>query len=967
MFKTVATKIAHNSTIPALAGKGDLRPLQDLITAEKTVLSTYVSAKYTSVSRGGVVDTSSTLTILQRPVPIHRLQQLSVDFAKASEALRTWGLGEGDDLGVRHSRHLLFLVTVAKHLFSLQDILSASTTILTHFSSALSQYAAHGHKIRDQLKAVRTREEALGELKRRRRNVASSADSADKRLSKMSPEHKNLVQQQETLARLRNEIRALDTEIMAEEAALSDFKRSQTRLWMGLKFGGLLECSEKGTIAGEFGKLVISEIPEEVTPPGMPRSMYYGHQRTEQLVAEAHRCVNEIALTTVPPARVIRRDPQSIYQSGYDPQVGGWSYDDTAGPNGTPQYLPSPHGLGTGHFLDPNSPSLGMTAPPPQPRTPQSPSSHYEASHGVDEFGSTSSDRTGSRFNTFPTRTAAAPSEDAGNNYMRSSQPPSLSARRDVDQSFSNSIAEALNSVGSRNEELDSFSRITRPQSEELPGYTPSGGITPSTATAAPQIQLESSYHTPEDRLRSSAFVEDGHGEQAAYMSGVEDTEPDYSDVSYQGRQSLDGTPVATVPSMRLDEGHVNDTITERERGAHAATTESAQIEGHALPEALTEANRDHNSDGGSVDFRPQHQRMLSSTMSPEEEERALNVAAAREITREMETLRFSHPKRDSLPQSVHSTVTDLAEISSGNNPGNRHSSAAVSGASDDGPAGIRREPSPLLPPSAPFSRRAISPRPSTERFGQSSPISGTHPLQTLHPYQLPPSYDQASSEHLPRMATASAPEQQQQQRVTPTQTYRTPPEYTRSSSVSPISVSVSRSTGSSINSNNASPVPSGTRTISAAAFKRAAPRKGSSATASVSEMERRNLPGSLSFSHSFSQSQSQSQPQSPVQQPQSPLIPGLGPPGAAAASRGRANSDSRPLPMPPSAQQDEDEFDAYYRYTDDYDNGPPHSHVRQPGYGNGNAAEVGRGGGERTTDYYREGRFVTNLEAELR
>jgi len=38
MFKTAATKIAHNSTIPALGGNRDLRPLQDLITAEKAVL-----------------------------------------------------------------------------------------------------------------------------------------------------------------------------------------------------------------------------------------------------------------------------------------------------------------------------------------------------------------------------------------------------------------------------------------------------------------------------------------------------------------------------------------------------------------------------------------------------------------------------------------------------------------------------------------------------------------------------------------------------------------------------------------------------------------------------------------------------------------------------------------------------------------------------------------------------------------
>lgn len=44
MFKSAATKIAHNTTIPALAGNSDLRPLQDLITAEKAVLMTCVES-----------------------------------------------------------------------------------------------------------------------------------------------------------------------------------------------------------------------------------------------------------------------------------------------------------------------------------------------------------------------------------------------------------------------------------------------------------------------------------------------------------------------------------------------------------------------------------------------------------------------------------------------------------------------------------------------------------------------------------------------------------------------------------------------------------------------------------------------------------------------------------------------------------------------------------------------------------
>ena len=43
MFKNAARKIAHNTTIPSLGGKQDLRALQDLITAEKTVLNSCVA------------------------------------------------------------------------------------------------------------------------------------------------------------------------------------------------------------------------------------------------------------------------------------------------------------------------------------------------------------------------------------------------------------------------------------------------------------------------------------------------------------------------------------------------------------------------------------------------------------------------------------------------------------------------------------------------------------------------------------------------------------------------------------------------------------------------------------------------------------------------------------------------------------------------------------------------------------
>ena len=103
MFKTAALKIAHNTTIPGLAGKQDLRSLQDLITAEKTVLNSYVILAFQIRLLGSRE---------------RRLQRLSTDFARAAEALRIWGQGEGDDLGVRAFLYPLSTLLMCKPLSS---------------------------------------------------------------------------------------------------------------------------------------------------------------------------------------------------------------------------------------------------------------------------------------------------------------------------------------------------------------------------------------------------------------------------------------------------------------------------------------------------------------------------------------------------------------------------------------------------------------------------------------------------------------------------------------------------------------------------------------------------------------------------------------------------------------------------------------------------------------------------------
>ena len=65
----------------------------------------------------------------------------------------------------------------------------------------------------------------------------------------MDPDHRNFSSRTETLNGLREDVRDMNSTIKVEEAALADFKRTSTKMWMGLKFGGLVECCEKGAVS----------------------------------------------------------------------------------------------------------------------------------------------------------------------------------------------------------------------------------------------------------------------------------------------------------------------------------------------------------------------------------------------------------------------------------------------------------------------------------------------------------------------------------------------------------------------------------------------------------------------------------------------------------------------------------------------------------------------------------------------
>ncbi|KAG8942597.1 hypothetical protein FRC04_003584 [Tulasnella sp. 424] len=237
---TLSKQIAHTTILPALGNK-DLKLLQDLITAEKFAVSSS--------------------------------QKLADDWAKAADALKAWGAGEGDDLG---------------------DVLDKSRELLALVSAALAQLSTHEAAIRVHMKAVRTREENLDELKRRRKQVGTKAESAEKKLSKMSAEHKHLQMQQDLLRQLREEMQQLDSTILVEEARLGDYKRQTTKDWMALKFGGLSELAEKVMIVGNTGKQLIEEIPLDQTQPGFGRVPYVSHTQTTNLVTSACQRVGEV-------------------------------------------------------------------------------------------------------------------------------------------------------------------------------------------------------------------------------------------------------------------------------------------------------------------------------------------------------------------------------------------------------------------------------------------------------------------------------------------------------------------------------------------------------------------------------------------------------------------------------------------------------------------------------------------------
>lgn len=155
----------------------------------------------------------------------------------------------------------------------------------------------------------------MADLKAKKRSLASKIEGIEKKLAKMGPENKELMKTTSLLKECRSEMEGLKIDVLAEEAAIGDFKRRTTKEAMGLKCGGLIELAEKMTIVGEVGKMIIDQIPLDTTKPGMARASYHGHARTDQLLQDASRSVSDVGFA-----------PLNAFHDGHRPDI---SHSDT--------------------------------------------------------------------------------------------------------------------------------------------------------------------------------------------------------------------------------------------------------------------------------------------------------------------------------------------------------------------------------------------------------------------------------------------------------------------------------------------------------------------------------------------------------------------------------------------------------------------------------------------------------------
>ncbi|GAA5855402.1 hypothetical protein JCM8547_007812 [Rhodosporidiobolus lusitaniae] len=242
---SLLTKIAHNPRVSL--GPLAHKPVQEVISSERRL--------------------------------IEATQRVAVERDRSSAALREWGNSEGDDL---------------------RDVLDKVTKLFEYLSKAEVAYCEHNGNSRLKFKDIRTREENLATLKKSRDSLQGRIEAHERKVSKMKEENKDLPAAKQKLRDWQQEMIGLENSVLTEDTRLGDFKRMATREALSLKLGALLELAEKTVIVAELGKLIVDMLPTDVTEPGQPRTYYEGYARTDELLSEAQRCLQDVVFNPAP-------------------------------------------------------------------------------------------------------------------------------------------------------------------------------------------------------------------------------------------------------------------------------------------------------------------------------------------------------------------------------------------------------------------------------------------------------------------------------------------------------------------------------------------------------------------------------------------------------------------------------------------------------------------------------------------
>ncbi|KAH8830725.1 hypothetical protein DL96DRAFT_1594086 [Flagelloscypha sp. PMI_526] len=542
-------------------------------------------------------------------------------------------------------------------------------------------------------------------------------------------------------------------------------------------------------------------------------------------------------------------------------------------------------------------------APPPQPfgalEPPERTGSVPPPTRSVDDFGVApqqlpgSKGPAGGRFATFPVKGPGGPRGIA----LRD-DPPSLASRPpEAEESFSSSIAAALGTS-------DSFPSSSQPASQDsfTPARPPPGAAAPAAPGAGDSPWGSPSRGNFDDHARDNTENTDEPG--LAYMYGGHEEEEaphEAQEVEYEKKVRFNsGVPSPFTPYP---------------------DTPKFIPSGQNSPALSPMA--EHYPPVPSISHDPSPSRRVPPPrFDPEDDAKARNAAAAEEIKREMDAL----------------------------------SSDAIDNIGSPPPSEPVTAPLDLSPPSAPFTRRQISPRPSLDMnlrgpydSGQQSQPGSFHetPSHIAPPYESPtrekpssplasyklPSSPAASfgtplnpsNDDLPSPRTKShtqlpsisidgnsAPSERSPAAHSPSGSfsYSTPPEYPRNM--------YNRSTSSL---NQTAPMGSATGKISAAAFRRPQNRMGSSDLRAPGEVSPLNMKKRL--------------PSSPYPEHRSTLSreaspsPGLDPPAPISAP-----VPSSPLakPLSPALAQEDDDFDYIGAYVNaNQDDIPPQPAASPP------------------------------------